>query len=114
MFKVSDYFQTMDEAKTAVKAALLDNGQSFYVYKSDQTQYLLNCKTKECKFNVRIIYSKRTELATITKYEEHQCSPAIHYKNQAASNVEYLKRHHYASVVDNNDITPSTYIPSLN
>jgi hypothetical protein len=110
MFKVGDHFESLNEAKAAVKAAILDASQSFYVHKSDRTRCLLHCKTKDCPFNVRIIYSKRTELATITKYEEHQCSPATHYKNKAATNVEYLKLHHSASVIDNNDITPGLKI----
>jgi hypothetical protein len=109
MFKLDDHFETMDEVKTIIKAAILDAGQSFRVYKSDSTRYLLHCKAKGCPFNVWIIYSKRTELATVTKYDEHECSPAIHYSNHAASSVKYLKDYHQASVIDNNDITPCMY-----
>lgn len=105
MFKVGDHFETMDEAKAAIKATILNTSQSFHVYKSDSTQYLLNCKAKDCQFNIRIIYLKRTELATITKYNKHECSPATHYSNHAASSVKYLKTHHKALVVDYNEIT---------
>jgi hypothetical protein len=105
-FKVGDHFKTMKEAKEAIKAAILDTGQSFYVYKSDSTRHLLRCKDLSCKFNIRITYSKKTELATLTQYQEHECSPAIHYDNSGASSLQYLKSHHRDSIADNNTITP--------
>jgi hypothetical protein len=37
MFKLGDHFEIMDEAKAIIKAAILDAGQSFRVYKSDST-----------------------------------------------------------------------------
>jgi hypothetical protein len=111
MFKVGDQFETLVEAKEAIKAVILNSGQSFTVYKSDSSRYLLRCKNLECKFNVRITYSKKTELAILTQYHEHECSPAIHYSNPAAAGVKYLKIHHHDSVTDNNHITPG--IPSF-
>jgi hypothetical protein len=110
MFKFGDLFDTMAEAKKAVNTAILNAGQSYLVYKSEPTRYILNCKQKDsCQFHVRITYSKKTELATITKHEEHKCSPAIHYSNRAASSVQYLKIHHQDLITDNNVITPSIY-----
>ena len=111
MFKVGDQFETMAAAKAAVTADILNAGQSYWVYKSDPTRYIIICKSKskECPFKTRITYSQKTELAAITKYEEHTCSPAIHYENPAANGLQHLKVHHRASVIDNNTITPSNY-----
>src|SRR3979411_1872997 len=101
MFKVGDKFQMMAKAKDAVNAAILDTGRSYKVYKRDPHRYLLICKTKDCPFKARITYSQKTELATVTKYHEHECSPAVHYNNRAISGVQYLKVHHRKSVIDN-------------
>jgi hypothetical protein len=106
MVALHDTFASIAEACEAINRHVLDDGESYRVYKSDSKCYILVCKDKSCSFKIRVWCTKKTGV-TITQMKPHTCCPTIHYKNKQASAIWFLKDHYCASVVDNRDITPA-------
>src|SRR5580700_6030160 len=106
MIALHDTFASIAEAREAVNRYVLDDGESYRVYKSDSKRHILVCKDKSCSFQIRAWCTKKTSV-TITQMKSHSCCPTVHYKNKQASSLWYLKDYHCASVVDNRDITPA-------
>jgi hypothetical protein len=102
-----DRFESLDAARNAVKAFVLDQGESFTTVASDKKRYIIRCKDKACEFRIRAtLHKKASETPTsITRLIPHSCSPAVHYKSKQSQSVEYLAAHHRASVIDNRNIT---------
>jgi hypothetical protein len=108
MVSLHDTFASIREAREAINRYVLNDGESYRVYKSDSKRHILLCKDKSsgCSFEIRAWCTKKTGV-TITQIKPHSCCPTVHYKNKQASSLWYLKDHHRASVVDNRDITPA-------
>ena len=108
MVNVRDQFDSMVEARDAVRRFILDDGES-YGYgpgsKSDKKRTIMTCKETTCKFRIRIIAGKKG--VKVTKMLPHTCTPATHYKSKPVHSMWYLKEHHRASIIDNRDITPA-------
>jgi hypothetical protein len=106
MVALHDTFASIREAREAINRHVLDDGESYRVYKSDSKRHILVCKDKSCSFEIRVWCTKKTGV-TITQMKPHTCCPTVHYKNKQASAIWFLKDHHRASVVDNRHITPA-------
>jgi hypothetical protein len=106
MLAVSDQFPTMEDARKAMHRHVLDEGESYKVYRSDRSRHILICKDSTCKFRLRASLLKKKG-AVITILIPHSCSPANHYKNKQSSAMWFLKDHHRASLVDNRALTPA-------
>jgi hypothetical protein len=110
--ELGDRFESIEAACEAVKAFILDQGESFRTVASDKTRYILRCKDKPCSFRIRATLHKKdskigrtTTPVSITRLKPHTCSPATHYSTKQSQSVEYLVGHHRASVIDNRNIT---------
>jgi MuDR family transposase len=106
MVALYDTFTSIAEARKAINHYVLDDGESYWVYKSDSKRYILVCKDKSCSFVIRVWCTKKTGV-TITQLKLHICCPTVYYKNKQTSALWFLKDYHCAFVVDNCDITPA-------
>ena len=50
MVALYDTFASIAEAREAINRYVLDNSESYQVYKSDSKRYILVCKDKSCSF----------------------------------------------------------------
>ena len=106
MIALADVFPTMQEAKDSINRHVLDEGESYKVYKSDKTRHIVVCKDSTCDFKIRASFLKKKGVQ-ITIMTPHSCNPTIHYKNKQSSALWFLKDHHRLAVIDNRDITPA-------
>jgi hypothetical protein len=74
-----DRFESIAAAYDAIKAYILNQGESFKTVASDKKRYMLACKDKACGFKIRVWHSTK-DGAIITTFEPHLCSPVTHYK----------------------------------
>jgi hypothetical protein len=84
MLSINDLFPTMEEARGAINRHVLDEGESYKVYKSDSRRHIIICKEIACKFRIRASLLKKKGVV-ITILIPHSCSPANHYKNKQSS-----------------------------
>ena len=91
-------FNTLEEARMAIKRAITDAGESFKVEKADRFCWVAVCKDKDCPFKIRV---KNGTKATISVLHHHTCSPVTHVDNRYAYSMEYLLPHHLAGVFNN-------------
>jgi hypothetical protein len=110
--QLGDWFKSIEAACEAVKAFVLDKGESFLTIASNKYRYIIQCKDKPCNFQVQATLYKRdskigrtTTPVSITRLKPHTCSPTTYYKSRQSQSVEYLVGHHCASVIDNRNIT---------
>jgi hypothetical protein len=107
--QLGDQFDSINAARNAIKAFVLDQGESFKTVASDKHRYIIRCKDKPCNFCIRATLHKKkgntAPLASITQFKPHTCSPAVYYHSRQSQSVEYLASHHRASVLDNRNIT---------
>src|SRR6266487_1100558 len=104
MLAIGDKFSNIQEARDAINRSILDDGESYKVYKSDSKHHILQYKEKSCTFSIRAAFSKKNSVS-ITKISLHCCRPIVHYKNKQSSSLWFLKEHHHATVLDNRNIT---------
>src|SRR6266487_4615219 len=104
MLAIGDKFSNIQEAQDAINRSILDDGESYKVYKSDSKRHILQCKEKSCTFSIRAAFSKKNGVS-ITKISAHCCRPTVHYKNKQSSSLWFLKEHYHATVLDNRNIT---------
>ena len=106
MVTLNDVFSTMEEAKEAINRHILDEGESYKVYKSDSRRHIVVCKDSVYKFRIRAsLLIKKGVVITI--FTAHSCSPATHYKNKQSLALWYLKDHHRASLINDRSLTPT-------
>jgi hypothetical protein len=106
MICVGDKFPSIEAAREAISRYILNKGESYKVYKSDKTRYILICRDSHCKFRIRASNSKKDRVS-ITKLDAYSCTPATHYNSKLSHSMWYLKNHYQASVINNQDITPA-------
>src|ERR1700728_3634886 len=93
-------FESINAAKEAISQHVLNNGESFKAVKSDQKRFVICCKDKDCGFRIRA--AKNTKgVVSITIFNPHSCSPAVHYNNSRSQSVRYLIEHHRAAIINN-------------
>jgi hypothetical protein len=98
--QVGDVFDLMDSARSAIRSYILNQGESFKVFKSEKRLYILVCKDPDCHFRLCCIRSSKG-VVKITKMDLHSCGPAIHYRNRQSQSVNHLLEHYYASILNN-------------
>jgi hypothetical protein len=54
MVSLHDTFASIVEAREAINRHVLDDGESYRVYKSDSKRHILVCKDKSCSFEIRV------------------------------------------------------------
>ena len=74
---INDLFPTIEEARDTINCHVLDEGESYKVYKSDSRHYIIICKEAACKFRIRASLLKKKGIV-ITILIPHSCSPANH------------------------------------
>ena len=86
MIAVADVFPTMQEAKDSINRYVLDEGESYKVYKSDKTHYIVVYKDSTYNFKIKASFLKKkgVQITIITPYS---CNPTIHYKNKQSSTL---------------------------
>ena len=96
----------MEQARDTINRHVLDEGESYKVYKSDSRRHIIICKEAACKFRIRASLLKKKGVV-ITILITHSCSPANHYKNKQSSALWFLKDYHRASIIDDRTLTPA-------
>jgi hypothetical protein len=97
MLSINDLFLTIEEARDAINRHVLDEGESYKVYKSDSCRHIIICKKAACKFRIRASLLKKKGVI-ITVLSAHSCSPATHYKNKQSSPLWFLKDYSRTSI----------------
>jgi MuDR family transposase len=74
--------ESIDAARKAIKAYVLDQGESYKTVASDKKLYIIKCKDNGCDFRIRATLATNLvqKVASITIFTPHTCNPAIHYK----------------------------------
>jgi hypothetical protein len=52
MLVINDLFSTIKEARDAINRHVLDEGESYKVYKTDCRRHIIICKNPVCKFRI--------------------------------------------------------------
>ena len=89
MVQLNDQFPSIDAARKAIKAYVLDQGESYKLVASDKKRYIISCKDNSCKFRIRATRSAK-EVVSITIFVPHSCSPKTHYNFKKSQSVCYL------------------------
>jgi MuDR family transposase len=89
MVQLNDQFLSIDAARKAIKAYVLDQGESYKLVASDKKRYIISCKDNSCKFRIRATRSAK-EVVSITIFVPHSCSPRTHYNFKKSQSVCYL------------------------
>jgi hypothetical protein len=86
MLEVEQAFATIKEAKEVINHHVIDDGESYKVYKSDSKCHILQYKSKDknCSFSIRAALSAKKGI-TITKMSPYSCRPTVYYKNKQSS-----------------------------
>jgi hypothetical protein len=87
--QLHDQFESIDAARQATRAFVLDNGESFKVVASDKKRYIIRRKDHACGFRMRA-YRSSGHTVSISQMKPHSCSPATHYKSKQSQSVDYL------------------------
>jgi hypothetical protein len=56
MVAFKDTFLTIQEAREAINRHVLDEGESYKVYKSDSHCHIIVCKDATCKFKIKLLF----------------------------------------------------------
>jgi hypothetical protein len=81
MVALHNTFASIAETCEAINRYVLNDSESYRVYKLDSKRYILVCKDKSCSFKIRVWCTKKTSV-TITQMKLHTCRPTVHYKNK--------------------------------
>ena len=88
MVQLNDQFPSIDAARKAIKAFVLDQGESYKLVASDKRRYIISCKDSSCKFYIRATQSAK-EVVSITIFVPHSCSPKTHYNFKKSQSVRH-------------------------
>jgi len=103
---VGTTFNTIIEAKIAIKAFIADAAESWKSTHSDKERFNIICKQqRNCTFRIRVINSKKKGIS-ITHLQPHSCNPSGHSRASNTNSIEYLLPHHRAAIRDNPAIAP--------
>ena len=84
MVLINDLFPMIEQARDAINRHVLDEGESYKVYKSDSRRHIIICKETACKFRIQASLLKKKGVVIIILVP-HSCSPTNHYKNKQSS-----------------------------
>lgn len=98
---VGTTFDSITEAKAAIKAFVADAAESWKTTHSDKERFNIVCKQqRSCAFRIRVTNSKKKGVS-ITHLQPHSCNPTGHLTASNTNSVEYLLPHHRAAIRDN-------------
>ncbi|KAI9773598.1 MAG: hypothetical protein M1840_006872 [Geoglossum simile] len=84
---IGDKFDTLSNAREAIKQHIIERGESFKVLKGEQSKlHVVVCIEKTCNFRIRV--------------------PIIHQEWKPAHSVSYFTNNHRAAVADNQEVKP--------
>jgi hypothetical protein len=107
MVNISDTFQSMPEARDAIRRYIILEGKSYAPNpKSDNKRFILTCRDHNYKFRIQALNTTKLGVR-ITIKVPHTCGISTHYKFRPSYSIWYLKQHHRALVIDNRNITPA-------
>jgi hypothetical protein len=86
MLRVGNTFDSIHDARSAIKAYVLDQAESFKTVASDKTQYIIACKDANCGFYIQA-YKSFKDLVLITASDPYICTLTTHYKMKQTSLV---------------------------
>ena len=81
MILINDVFFTIKDAQDVINRYVLDEGESYKVYKSDSRRHIIIYKDLTYKFRIRAFLLKKKG-AFITILITYSCSLANYYKNK--------------------------------
>jgi MuDR family transposase len=97
---VGTTFDTIVEAKAAIKVFMADSSESWKSTHSDTKRFNIICKQqRSCTFRIRITNSKKKGVS-ITHMQPHSCNPTGHSRASNTNSLEYLIPHHRATIRD--------------
>ena len=79
--QLHDKFDSIADARDAIRAYILDQGDSFQTVASDKKRYIIKCKAEGCDFRLHAT-KHANETCSITVFNPHTCSPVTHYKSR--------------------------------
>jgi hypothetical protein len=98
-------FDTIVEAKAAIKVFMADSSESWKSTHSDTKRFNIICKQqRSCSFRIRATNSKRRGVS-ITYIQPHSCNPIGHSGASNTNFLEYLLPYHRATIRDNPTIS---------
>jgi hypothetical protein len=86
MVQVGDSFDSVHDAREAIRSHLLTQAESYKTIASDKRRYILACKDADCGFKVRVWKSSK-DIVSVVDFDPHTCSPATHYNMKQTSSV---------------------------
>ena len=78
MVQLSDQFLSIDAAYKAIKAYVLDQGESYKLVAFNKKRYIISCKDNGCKFYIRATWSAK-EVVFIIIFVPYSCSPRTYH-----------------------------------
>jgi hypothetical protein len=100
-------WDTMEEAKKAVKAFILDRGESWApIQDSSKGRMILECKDKRnCDFYIRLAELKKQGHCAVTTYRPHVCPPRTHANFSSRNASWYIGNKIERDIMKNRKIT---------
>jgi MuDR family transposase len=91
--QLHDKFDPIAAAHDAIKAYVLNQGESYKTVASDKKRFIIKCKLDGCGF--RICATKYANKASsITVFNLHTCSLVTYYKSKQSQSIAYLAPHY--------------------
>jgi hypothetical protein len=88
-----DKFDSIAAAHDAIKAYVLDQGESYKTVAFDKKRFIIKCKLDGCRFRIRA--TKHTNKASfITVFNLYTCSLVTYYKSKQSQSIAYLAPHY--------------------
>ncbi len=84
--QVGDTFDSIHDARKAIKAYILTRAELYKTIASNKQRYILACKDADCGFKVRVWKSFKDIVSTMD-FNPYTCSPVTHYKMKQTSSV---------------------------
>ena len=78
MIEVGQTWDSVADGRLAVEQWAVANGLSYQVHKSNKKQWVAGCRDTECNFGIRITFSTRLRIASLTIFVPHTCPAATH------------------------------------
>ena len=78
VLSINDLFPMIKEARGTINRHMLNEGESYKVYKLDSRRYIIICKELAYKFRIRASLLKKKGIV-ITILIPYSCSPASYY-----------------------------------
>src|ERR1700709_1134470 len=98
-------FDTIAEAKAAIKVFMADSSESWKSTHSNTKRFNIICKQRSsCTFRIRATDSKKKSVS-ITHIQPHSCNPIGHSRASNTNSLEYLLPYHQATIRDNPTIS---------